>query len=55
MEYPKPIMSITELTALGFSRDYLPARGKEVKNKELWQQYRKLAAGHRLQVYTALR
>ena len=32
-----------------------PARGKEVKNKELWQQYRKLAAGHRLQVYTALR
>jgi ribonuclease HI len=26
------------------------ARGKEVKNKELWQQYRKLAAGHRLQV-----
>ena len=31
------------------------ARGKEVKNKEMWQQYRKLAAGHRLQVYTALR
>lgn len=23
MQYPKPIMSLTELTALGFSRDYL--------------------------------
>lgn len=23
MNYPKPIMSITELTKLGFSRDYL--------------------------------
>jgi len=23
MQYPKPIMSITELTKLGFSRDYL--------------------------------
>ena len=23
MKYPKPMMSITELTALGFSRDYL--------------------------------
>lgn len=23
MQYPKPIMSITELTEMGFSRDYL--------------------------------
>lgn len=28
----------------------LNAKGEDVKNKELWQQYRKLAAGHTIHV-----
>lgn len=31
-------------------RGWRNAKGEEVKNKELWQQYRKLAAGHEITV-----